>query len=132
MTTKTKYLGTMTTRRKTMTNKDSLIQMFNKQKEFQKLLTGIELPKVNYTQLNYTMTALIAELGEVLQADKNWKNWKRTKDLNVDRDALLDEVVDVFHFVINMALYLGYDAQDVIKKFDEKNAVNFERQNNNY
>ena len=51
--------------------------MFNKQKEFQKLLTGVELPKVDYTQLNYTMTALLAELGEVLQADKNWKNWKK-------------------------------------------------------
>ena len=113
-------------------NQDSLVQMFEKQKEFQKLLTGIELPKKDYTQLNYTMTALIAELGEVLQADKNWKNWKRTKDANVDREALLDEVVDVYHFIINMTLYLGFDANDVINKFFEKNKVNFERQNNNY
>ena len=112
-------------------NQDSLVQMFNKQKEFQKLLTGVELPKVDYTQLNYTMTALLAELGEVLQADKNWKNWKKTKT-EVNREDLLDEIVDVYHVIINMTLYLGFDANDVINRFFEKNKVNFERQENNY
>lgn len=115
-----------------MNNEDTLVQMFEKQKEFQKMLVGIDLPKVDYDCLNYTITALIAELGEVLQADKNWKNWKKTKDAKIDREALLDEVVDVYHFIINMTLYLGFDAEDIIKKFFEKNKINFERQKNNY
>lgn len=111
---------------------DALTKMFELQKQFQKNLTGIDVPKKDYTQLNYTVTALVGEIGEVLQADKNWKCWKRTKDLEVDNEALLDEVVDVFHFVINMALYLGFDSEDIKRKFFEKNKINFERQKNNY
>lgn len=112
---------------------DSLKAMFEKQKKLQMEIFSNEIKRgeVNYPQLVYTVTALIAEIGEVLQADKNWKNWKKQKS-EVDRDALLDELVDVWHFVVNMSLYLGFDFEDVANGFKKKNEVNFKRQKEGY
>lgn len=45
------------------------------------------------------LLALIVELAEVANEEKSFKYWKAQKDVN--HDALLEEVVDVLHFILS-------------------------------
>ena len=74
---------------------------------------------------------MAAELGEILEENQKWKNWRK-KVPPVNYENLLVEVVDAFHFLINIALFLGFGADEVYSKFIEKNKENLHRQNNNY
>ena len=46
--------------------------------------------------------------------------------------VLIDEVVDLFHFLISMAQVLGMSADDVFNAYVKKNEVNFKRQDTGY
>lgn len=45
------------------------------------------------------LLALIVELAEVANEEKSFKYWKAQRDVN--RDALLEELVDVLHFILS-------------------------------
>ena len=112
---------------------DTLGKLFELQKEFQiKFYNDVDvLPKEMPEKIPMQITSLIAELGEILEEDQNWKSWRKNPP-PVNYDNLLTEVVDVFHFLINIALFLGFDSDDVYNRFIKKNKKNIERQNNNY
>jgi len=69
--------------------------------------------------------ALIAELMEML-GEVNYKWWKNPKE--VDMEAVKEEMVDVLHFFVSMCLKTGMDADELHRRYLEKNKENFERQ----
>lgn len=77
-----------------------------------------------------TVTSIISELGEVLKEYQGWKDWKRKKVTN--EENLLIEIVDLWHFIINLSLYLGYDSDEIYNGFLTKNKINHDRQDKNY
>jgi dimeric dUTPase (all-alpha-NTP-PPase superfamily) len=109
----------------------NLHEMFEKQKVLQKRLKGIDLPAMRPDQLPMTVTSIVAELGEILEEQQAWKDWKKNPK-PVNHENLDTEIADVWHFVINLTLYLGYDAHDIYRVFNKKNDTNHERQDNNY
>lgn len=108
-----------------------LKQMFDRQKVLQKRLHGVDLPAMMPERLPMTVTSIISELGEILEEQQAWKDWKQNPK-PVIKSNLDTEVADLWHFVINLTMYLGYDATEVYKVFVEKNEVNHQRQDNNY
>ena len=69
--------------------------------------------------------ALISEVSEVLD-EVNFKWWKNKRPVNTE--ALQDELVDVLHFFVSMCLRAGMSAEDLYRKYCEKNKENFNRQ----
>jgi len=78
--------------------------------------------------LNYcrAMTQEIAELTDSVP----WKWWAKYQEY--DQQNARVEVVDLFHFLISLALVLGMSAEDVHNLYMQKNKVNFERQDSGY
>lgn len=89
---------------------------------------------------------LLTSLGGMSNGEKAasavWKPWKNDhvakqdtyiKDLS-DKDQLeiKFEMIDILHFVLNMFISLGLDAEEIFKLYYLKNAENFARQDNGY
>lgn len=53
-------------------------------------------------------------------------------DRDVDVASLQEEVIDQLHFWISQALAVGMDADTVLRKYMQKNAVNIARINTGY
>lgn len=85
---------------------------------------GYDLPSDSVEDFKYSVLALIGELGEVLEADKRWKNVRNGK---YDREGKLDELVDCMAFMLNMILFSGFTVKEFTKAFVIKNSRNFER-----
>lgn len=111
--------------------KDRLEIMFEKQKVLQQRLNGSSLPKLLPNKIPITVTSIIAELGEILENCQHWKDWKKNPK-EIDIDNLREEVSDLWHFVINLSLYLGINDNILFDEFIKKNKVNHIRQDNNY
>lgn len=112
---------------------DTLGKLFELQKKFQARFYSDagNLPKELPEHIPLQITSLIAELGEILEENQKWKSWRKNPP-SVNYDNLLTEVVDAFHFMINITLFLGFDSHDIYARFLEKNKKNIERQNSNY
>jgi len=78
--------------------------------------------------LNYTRAAS-QELAELVDSVP-WKWWAKYQTF--DEQNAKVEVVDLFHFIISLAQVLGMDAQDVHDLYNQKNKVNFKRQDDGY
>ena len=99
-------------------------ELFEEQMQLQKCMFGTTLPIDSVEDFKYSILALIGELGEVLDADRRWKNVRKGW---YNRDSKLDELVDCMAFLINAILYSGYSAEEFTQKFVSKNAKNFIR-----
>ena len=69
--------------------------------------------------------ALIEEVTEVLN-EVNYKWWKNPKE--VDERAVKEEIVDILHFLVSMALSAGMSAKEMFEIYLDKNEENFKRQ----
>ena len=69
--------------------------------------------------------AMLSEMAELLN-EVNFKWWKNKRPVNTE--ALQDELVDVLHFFVSMCLRAGMSAEDLYRKYCEKNKENFNRQ----
>lgn len=110
---------------------DRFQEIFDKQKSLQTLLTEKEHPGEYPELLPGHITGLMSELGEILAEHQGWKHWKKNKK-EVVWENVKEEVVDAFHYMINIALVLKMDADDLYDGFIKKNKENIERQNSNY
>lgn len=107
--------------------KDRLATMFARQINFQQFLGKPVSDKPQGEEVAKTAAAIIAEMGEVLHAYQGWKDWRKQIP-QVNREDLLEEVVDLWHFIINFTLYLGFSDKEVFDAFLKKNCKNWERQ----
>ena len=74
-------------------------------------------------------SALVHEAVE-LQRETNWKWWK--KDKIIDNEKLQEEIIDLWHFLIQLSIEAGFEPQTLISKYREKNKENTGRQLRGY
>ena len=80
-------------------------------------------------KVNNLCTAAIHEVVE-LQRLTNWKWWKKPSGLKY-ADAK-EELIDVWHFVVQLSIVLGLSPEDILAEYRRKNEINRERQRSGY
>jgi dimeric dUTPase (all-alpha-NTP-PPase superfamily) len=101
--------------------------MFQRQKQFQESL-GKDI-KYNQQFINEMTQALFVEIAESLQ-ETDFKSWKKPKGIDIDKYR--EELIDCWHFLINLSLAAGMDHIDIYTRFVEKNEINKKRQKDGY
>lgn len=79
--------------------------------------------------IRWNMLALMDELHEAL-AETGWKPWAKSK--HIERNAYVSELVDAFHFLMNLMLVVDCSADEFLAKYFEKRDVNVARQAEGY
>lgn len=59
---------------------------------------------------SYHVLQLVSEIGEVLESDKRWKNYRNDK---YDRDNKLEEFADCFIVLMNIAMFSDIHAKEL-------------------
>lgn len=75
--------------------------------------------------IRWNTLALEDELHEAL-AETGWKPWATSKHVN--REAFIAELVDAFHFFMNLMLAVDCTADELFATYLEKHKLNAERQ----
>ena len=108
-------------------NKTDLRDLFDLQRALQKKIDFTGMTLIQYIRLMFI--GVVTEACEALE-ETNWKVWKQPKIIN--NDKFKDEIIDIFHFLINMCLAANMNAEEVIQRFTKKNKTNFKRQEKKY
>lgn len=74
---------------------------------------------------------IIVELVEMLKHFDGWKLWKRAPR-DAEPGKAQEEFVDVVHFVLELASYIGFDSKTLYEAYFDKAAINTTRQEENY
>lgn len=126
---KTGAMMKMTRNGKTNNNSLTLQDLFNIQKANQnKMLQDgmydmfksegtITIPVDDVRLMSYHIQQLMSEIGEVLDADKRWKNFRNQK---YDGNAKLEEIADCFIVMMNVAMFSGFDGSEVVDAIRNK------------
>lgn len=74
-------------------------------------------------------SALLHEVVE-LQRETGWKWWKTDKGIEDQR--IKEEIIDLWHFLIQLSIEAGLDPELLVSKYIEKNKENTKRQQQGY
>ncbi|KAA2282202.1 dUTPase [Candidatus Nitrosocosmicus sp. SS] len=74
-------------------------------------------------------SALLHETVE-LQRETDWKWWK--SDKGVDHQKIVEEIIDLWHFLIQLSIEAGIDPDLLVTKYMQKNRENTKRQESGY
>lgn len=77
----------------------------------------ISIPVDDVKLMSYHIQQLMSEIGEVLDADKRWKNFRNQK---YDKDAKLEEIADCFIVLMNITMFSGFDGFELTEAINEK------------
>lgn len=66
---------------------------------------------------SYHVQQLVSEIGEVLDADKRWKNFRNTK---FEPEAKLEEIADCFIVLMNVAMFSGFNGEQLAQAIADK------------
>lgn len=108
---------------------DKLDTIFNLQKNLEKMMNLERYPKDTQGKVSALCTAIIHEAVE-LQINTNWKWWK--KPTPFDEAAAREELIDIWHFVVQASLELKMTPDDILKEYQKKNQINRQRQIDGY
>ena len=108
---------------------DRLEAIFNMQKGLAAMMKPGRYPAGTEDRVSALCTAIIHEAIE-LQRTTNWKWWKSPTQFN--RDEAREELIDVWHFVVQASIELGLTPDDIIAEYKNKNEINRERQRTGY
>ena len=86
-------------------------------------------PKDTEGRVAALCTAMIHEAVE-LQRLTNWKWWK--KPVSFNKEEAKEELIDIWHFVVQASLELGLTPEDILDEYKRKNEINRERQRTGY
>jgi dimeric dUTPase (all-alpha-NTP-PPase superfamily) len=111
-----------------MNNMDKLDYIFKMQEDLQKRL-GYNYKEFNNNYFNLMFIGAITELCEMLEKTK-WKPWK--KSANNDITEIQKEIIDAWHFLINLSIHAGMSSDYLFNMYINKNNINHERQKNGY
>jgi dimeric dUTPase (all-alpha-NTP-PPase superfamily) len=108
--------------------KDKLDKMFNLQNKLNERI-GIKISKLSSSEkikwiIKYSI-ALFQENSELIDTVP-WKWWKK-KNVFKKNEARM-ELIDIFHFLISIALMLGLDSKKFFSIYVKKNKINHFRQ----
>lgn len=105
---------------------DKLSQIFAMQKTLDDRIISERGVKKDVDEWVIGITlAMESEIDEI-RREVNWRWWKNPKPVNTV--ALQEEVIDLIHFTVSLALKVGLTADDVYRIYCEKNAENHARQ----
>lgn len=76
------------------------------------------------------LAAAVELMGEVPR-EFHWKYWSHTEPF-INRDRVLDELVDVLHFIANMLVAIGVTDDELEAAYQNKQAINRYRQREKY
>lgn len=112
-------------------NKTDLQELFDLQLKFQTKVKHThgyeEMTWIEHVRLMFI--GVITEACEFLE-ETNWKPWKKPGIM--DEEKMRKEIIDLWHFVINLSLASDMNAERVVEKFKEKNKINIKRQEDKY
>jgi dimeric dUTPase (all-alpha-NTP-PPase superfamily) len=108
---------------------DVLETIFKLQKELARITTSTRYPKVKEERISSLATAMIHEAIE-LQRLTNWKWWK--KPTRFDETRAKEEVIDLWHFLVQTSIELGMTPTEILDEYLRKNQINKERQEEGY
>ena len=121
-------------------DEDMLETIFQKQKELHQVIMtcspsiGSQYSKKFLSlskeeRISALCTAIIHEAVE-LQRLTNWKWWK--KMMEFDENEAKEELIDIWHFVVDASIELGMTPHDILSAYIAKNQINKDRQKNGY
>jgi len=108
---------------------DKLESIFSLQKGLSEMMNLDRYPKDTEGRISALCTAIMHEAVE-LQRTTSWKWWKKPTPFNVD-DAK-EELIDIWHFVVQASLELDLTPDDIVEEYKRKNEINRARQRNGY
>ena len=112
-----------------MNNLVSFQNLFNRQKanQIRMLQAGMydtfksestkTVPVDDVKLMSYHIQQLMSEIGEVLSADKRWKNFR---NVVYDADGKLEEIADCFIVLMNVAMFSGFDDEQIVNAIKNK------------
>ena len=109
--------------------KDRLDTIFILQKGLSEMMNLDRYPKDSEGRVSALSTAIMHEAVE-LQRTTNWKWWKTPSKFN-EAEAR-EELIDIWHFVVQASLELGLTPEDILDEYKRKNEINRERQKSGY
>ena len=109
---------------------DRLDKLFMRQDVLQRRLGNFPLePHATQQFITTQSIALIDEVMEALR-ETPWKPWKKQQPY--EQENFKEELVDAWHFLINLSLASGMNSNELFKRFIKKNKANHKRQDNDY
>ena len=108
---------------------DRLEEIFSLQKGLEGMMNLDRYPKDTEGRVSALSTAIIHEAVE-LQRTTNWKWWKKPTPFNVEEAK--EELIDIWHFVVQASLELKLTPDDILAEYKRKNEINRDRQKNGY
>ena len=108
---------------------DRLADIFDRQEKLGERLKTKDF--ITFDQLCLALTHEVMELHDTC----HWKWWKKhhnSADVFKMQEAAKEELVDVLHFVVAIAIRLGMDAGMIHRLYIEKNKINHKRQDDGY
>jgi dimeric dUTPase (all-alpha-NTP-PPase superfamily) len=108
---------------------DKLDSIFAMQKSLANMMNLDRYPKDTEGKVSALCTAIMHEAVE-LQRTTNWKWWKTPTKFN-EAEAR-EELIDIWHFVIQASLELNLTSDDILKEYERKNEINRQRQKDGY
>ena len=108
---------------------DRLDSIFSMQKGLADMMNLDRYPKDTEGKVSALCTAIMHEAVE-LQRLTNWKWWKTPTEFN-EKEAR-EELIDIWHFVVQASLELNLTPDDILKEYERKNEINRQRQKDGY
>ena len=108
---------------------DKLDSIFALQKGLENMMNLDRYPKDTEEKVSALCTAIMHEAVE-LQRTTNWKWWKTPTAF--DEAEAREELIDIWHFVVQASLELNLSPEDILKEYERKNEINRQRQKDGY
>ena len=108
---------------------DKLDSIFLMQKGLEDMMNLDRYPKDTEGKVSALCTAIMHEAVE-LQRTTNWKWWKTPTEFN--EVEAREELIDIWHFVVQASLELNLTPDDILKEYERKNEINRQRQKDGY
>ena len=108
---------------------DKLDSIFAMQKSLADMMNLDRYPKDTEDKVSALCTAIMHEAVE-LQRTTNWKWWKTPTAF--DEAEAREELIDIWHFVVQASLELNLTPEDILKEYERKNEINRQRQKDGY
>ena len=108
-------------------------EMYDAQVDFQTIVTlkglnniskDAKLPVDDIGMFSQHVQHLVSEIGEVLSADKRWKNFRNDK---YNKNEKLEELADCFIVLMNVCIFSGMSAEEISDSIMNKISKNAKR-----
>lgn len=76
-----------------------------------------DLPNDDIRLMSYHVMQLMSEIGELLDSDKRWKNFRNEK---FEKSEKLKELADCFIVLMNVTMFSGFSAREIVQAIADK------------